>query len=475
VIPDRAVLLDTLGRLWLLGVPIEWRRILSDGHDARAHALHAHLSVSPAGPPAVELGIGASRSPDVAPEAAAGAAPEAAPVGHRGRPGLRPRPQLFTAFVAPDGDLELELATLWRDVLDLEAVGVDDNFFEVGGHSLLAMFILDHLERTTGVKLPLSVLFDHPTITQLAQALVTLQAPEGTRSQDMSAAAHPGARSGAAHHGRYRLPNGLEITHQNKAETDHFYADIFEHRTYLRQLGRLPELACVFDVGANIGLFSLLVHTLDENAMIYAFEPSPPTFEILKHNLSDHRVRAKLFEIGLSDVEKTTDFTFYPFSSGMSSVYGDRAEERAVLQGIIQNQVHGDRSGGMEQVAAYSEDLIEQRLRSQKLTCRLRTISSVIREEGIERIDLLKIDVQKSELDVLMGIESRDWGKIHAIVIEVHDLDGRLHIVEQLLRKHAFEVEIQQDDLYRGTAIYLVHAKRADGQLGGATKRARHS
>ena len=46
-----------------------------------------------------------------------------------------------------------------------------------------------------------------------------------------------------------------------------------------------------------------------------------------------------------------------------------------------------------------------------------------------EKIDLLKIDVEKGELEVLNGIEDADWPRIHQIVMEVHDLDGRVGMV----------------------------------------------
>lgn len=49
------------------------------------------------------------------------------------------------------------------------------------------------------------------------------------------------------------------------------------------------------------------------------------------------------------------------------------------------------------------------------VTCELQTLSQVIRRQQIERIDFLKIDAEKSELDVLNGIEDADWGKVQRI------------------------------------------------------------
>ncbi|WP_394842002.1 FkbM family methyltransferase [Pendulispora brunnea] len=355
------------------------------------------------------------------------------------------RPQPSDHAPARD-ELEQRLVDAWQEVLKAERVGIHDNFFELGGHSLLAISILQRLEKAWGIQASLGLFFEHPTIAQFAKAL--------------NSGLPPDAQSG--HSLPYRLPNGLEIVHQNKAETDHFYEDIFEHRTYVRHIGDLPENACVFDVGANIGLFSLFVHGLRRNATVYAFEPSAPTFDILRRNLTRHGVRARLFDMGLSDTERTADFTFYPHSSGMSSVYGDANEEKAVLRAILQNQMDHD-AAGMNDVMAHTEDLLTQRVKGQRLTCRLRTLSSIVRDEGIERIDLLKIDVQKSELDVLMGIEPADWPKIRALAIEVHDIDGRVQHIEQLLIRHGYDVTTVQDELYRGSGIYLLYAQCAAG------------
>ncbi|MBN4002011.1 FkbM family methyltransferase [Nostoc sp. LPT] len=58
------------------------------------------------------------------------------------------------------------------------------------------------------------------------------------------------------------------------------------------------------------------------------------------------------------------------------------------------------------------DELLVERLQSEQFTCQVKTISYIIEENKIERIDLLKIDVEKSERDVLAGIKERDWLKI---------------------------------------------------------------
>jgi amino acid adenylation domain-containing protein len=74
-------------------------------------------------------------------------------------------------FVAPRDEVEERVAVLWGDVLGLDRVGVEDNFFEAGGHSLLAARLIGRLREAFQVDLPLAVLFEVPTVAGLAASL----------------------------------------------------------------------------------------------------------------------------------------------------------------------------------------------------------------------------------------------------------------------------------------------------------------
>ncbi|MCA9131434.1 MAG: hypothetical protein KDB22_30330, partial [Planctomycetales bacterium] len=78
------------------------------------------------------------------------------------------RPELKAPFVAPRNQLETRAAAIWAEVLQLDRVGVHDQFFDLGGHSLLATQVLARFRREFAVELPLRMLFEKPTIAQLA-------------------------------------------------------------------------------------------------------------------------------------------------------------------------------------------------------------------------------------------------------------------------------------------------------------------
>jgi thioesterase domain-containing protein/acyl carrier protein len=85
------------------------------------------------------------------------------------------------ADAAPMGETEQRLARLWAEELKLSAVGVHDDFFALGGHSLLGVRLFARIEEEFGTRLPLSLLFSAPTIAQLArrmdEGVVTARSP----------------------------------------------------------------------------------------------------------------------------------------------------------------------------------------------------------------------------------------------------------------------------------------------------------
>jgi thioesterase domain-containing protein/acyl carrier protein len=74
-------------------------------------------------------------------------------------------------YIAPRNLLELELAKLWEELLRVEPIGVKDNFFEAGGHSLLAVRLVSRIQHELGKAIPLTAVFQEPTIEHLAGLL----------------------------------------------------------------------------------------------------------------------------------------------------------------------------------------------------------------------------------------------------------------------------------------------------------------
>jgi len=275
-----------------------------------------------------------------------------------------------------------------------------------------------------------------------------------------------GQGSNGAGRSGYRLPNGMVVAQQNRNETDNLYQEIFKDRIYLKYGIRLAPGACVLDVGANIGLFTLFVTQYCPDARIYAFEPLQPVYDKLAINAARYSAATKVFAYGLSDREKIETFAYYPRYTAKSGVsaYADAADEVEVVKTFLRNQQqHGVREAGS--LIEVEDELLSHLFESESHECSLRRLSDVIREEGIEQIDLLKVDVQRAELDVLKGLEAADWPKIQQLVMEVHDgqqkaTGGRIGEITGMLEERGFEVLVEQDEYLVGTDRYNLYAAR---------------
>lgn len=79
-------------------------------------------------------------------------------------------------YISPRNDTESALTQIWEDVLKIESVGIYDNFFEVGGHSLLATQIVSRIRDSLEMELPLNVIFETPTVADIAFYLIEQEA-----------------------------------------------------------------------------------------------------------------------------------------------------------------------------------------------------------------------------------------------------------------------------------------------------------
>lgn len=249
-----------------------------------------------------------------------------------------------------------------------------------------------------------------------------------------------------------QLPNGMKIFCLREEEVPILYEQI---QDYIKHGIKLHEGDLVFDVGANIGLFSLWAYQkCQKNVNIYAFEPIPAIFDVLQANaLRFDPEKIKVFPCGLSQESKSVTFAYHPNATMLSTAYQEDLPElrNQLKQAVIRNTKE----------PSHSLRWLEKAFQIEQITCQLKTISEMIRENKIEQIDLLKIDVEKSELDVLLGIEAQDWQKIKQIVVEVHDLEDKLQKITTLLKEHDFnEVEVEQESMLKGSNLFNLYAWR---------------
>jgi len=180
-LPDQASLLAAVGSLWTRGVEIDWRGLQAGERRRRVRlpgypyerARHWIERRPAAGANTWEAADASDTAKTAEPPAAAA---------------LHPRPELETVFVAPGTELEQRIAGIWQTSLGIERVGVQDNFFALGGDSLLAVQTIDRLRREMGCEVPVTNLYEGVTVRALARLLEPAAAQEeddGTRDERM--------------------------------------------------------------------------------------------------------------------------------------------------------------------------------------------------------------------------------------------------------------------------------------------------
>ncbi|SCL27341.1 methyltransferase, FkbM family/amino acid adenylation domain-containing protein [Micromonospora pallida] len=284
----------------------------------------------------------------------------------------------------------------WNPDGDLEYLGRSDSQVKVNGVRIEIAEVETALERHPAVRQAAVVPTRADNGDQRLSALVTLDtagapgADRLLRLTELPEASRPTIVEVAA---------GLPVCVPDGTDPHASFREVFDDEVYTRGVV-LPENAWVLDVGANVGLFTLLVGTRTPGARIVAAEPVPERFDALRRNVNLYGLDAVLL----------------PYRLGASP--GELAEPFPVS---------------------------------------VRTISQVLDEEGVDRLALLRIGVEAGE-DVLAGIEDRHWPEIDRISLRAPGTGRRR--VEALLAERGFTVRSWRSP--EGGPTYL-HATRGEG------------
>ena len=260
----------------------------------------------------------------------------------------------------------------------------------------------------------------------------------------------------------FRAPNGLEVFHHAVAETKYIYQEIFEDRVYFRHGISLARDEPLFDIGANIGLFTIFVKESFAGVKVYAFEPSPAIFPILQANVARYGDSVSLYACGVADRRGEATFTFYPHYSIMSGFHAESDQDRKTLRAGIRSRLR-EQNMNPADIQDRSLDRIAKIAlgEKQEYVCPLRTVSDIIDEAGIRAIGLLKIDAEGSELDVLAGIRNEHWGRVRQIVMEIHDPKGTVRPqAREVLEGHGYTCVLEEEKRLSGSGIANCYARR---------------
>ena len=258
------------------------------------------------------------------------------------------------------------------------------------------------------------------------------------------------------------MPNGKEIKHLNKYETNFLYKEIFVDKIYLKNNIEISSDSVIFDVGANIGMFAVFIECNFPGANLFLFEPSPQLCKLINENVRDFTGQVNVLECGVSDKKGRETLTYYPGYSILSSFKANEKEDQALLKASVENQLKISNPNITADKQKFLDFLSKGKLEnSVDYECEMVSLSEIIEKYDVQKIDLLKIDAEKCEAEIINGIIDDDWEKIKQVVIEVHDFstDTRSFIENKLIDK-GFQIVVEQESNFEQTGIYNMYGKK---------------
>jgi 31-O-methyltransferase len=291
---------------------------------------------------------------------------------------------------------------------------------------------------------------------------------------------------------RVTLPDGSTVHAFSRFEARLLYREIVSERSYEGHGITLAPGATVFDIGANIGMFAVHLAKTVPGVRLRCFEPMPPTFALLQTNLAEHAPDAVAVNEGFAATAGHVALAFDRFSSISTArdpgVFAqatagipvwrwaaaaladfERVEPGAMVRGLkeaVERPATRPLAlAAMAPIAAALE--VRKRIFQRTYRCTMRTLSQELAASGFTQLDLVKIDVEGAEEDVLAGIDDADWPRIRQLVIEVHDVNGRLQRLSRMLAARGYVVACQREDwsLHELMGISALYAIRREPPL----------
>ncbi|MGW4275285.1 FkbM family methyltransferase [Streptomyces seoulensis] len=253
----------------------------------------------------------------------------------------------------------------------------------------------------------------------------------------------------------------MHVFSLNGNETDYLYGEIFDDESYIPPQGwRIPEKPVILDVGANIGLFTLFATQRWPGARVFSFEPAPDVFDALRRN-AGHLPGVHVHNLALGDEDQSRELTYYPHYTMMSGFDADPAVDKVLASAFITSAADALDEEFRDEFIQEAEDLVDDSLGERRLVrCEVQRVETFAGRAGIDRVDLLKVDVEGFELRVLQGVGDRLWPGIANAAVEVADRGGALDAVVSLLESQGMTTSVRQAAEYRTTDLHTVFAWR---------------
>lgn len=206
-----------------------------------------------------------------------------------------------------------------------------------------------------------------------------------------------------------------------------FVSDFYDIKKMVK---KLPKAPVVIDIGANAGYFNVILFSKLKTATVYAYEPIKSNYELFKKNISLNSVLKK----GVHLFNKAVTGT----PQGDIELFMETESDNSVIA-----SVYADFDKQNQHIVKVPTISLEE----------------IIRENNLQKIDLIKIDCEGSEYPILYETPANIWQQVSLLTIEVHNLDDEKRNVNHLktyLESHGFAVQIA----HAHTTCYTMDAQR---------------
>jgi FkbM family methyltransferase len=198
--------------------------------------------------------------------------------------------------------------------------------------------------------------------------------------------------TGLSHRGgTYRLRNGMRLSDEEGLLTGTI-AVVFLRKHY----GTFRDKSVIVDIGANIGVFTLYAAAQCPEARIYSFEPVPKNFACLRRNVASNRLEGRIRTFNLGVAATSGKRTLHLSSSPLHSVFDSEAD-------------------------------------TESLEIECVTLPEILSSNGLDRIDLMKMNCEGAEYEIFYSAPDDCLLKISEIRMEFHNMDAEENNVEKLI------------------------------------------
>lgn len=260
---------------------------------------------------------------------------------------------------------------------------------------------------------------------------------------------------------RVKLPNGQRIYTPDRITSSAVYDEIYKKNEYIRKGIQIHDGNTIFDVGANIGLFTRYITEHAKNLQIFAFEPVPVTFNALKLNTEGLPANVTVYNIGLGERQETINIEYYPRVSCDSAIIPFDFELKIEQYAKYFKNKSVTKIFPQRFNKALARSFLKWAYKAVKIPVQIRRLSDYIIENRIDRIDLLKLDAENYEKQIIAGIDANHWDKIRQIAMEVHThIKGGENLLDEMmkfLQEKGFHVEARLDSAYAQFGAIMVY------------------